>query len=70
MLRDPENPDISWEDYQSNLEKHPDRPFYPPGITLSERRYNAEQRCQKIGRFAVEHPDLTGSTYFTCEEDN
>ena len=70
MLRDPDQPDVGWEDSEKELGDNPERPFYAPGKTLLQQRYNAEQRCQKIGRYAVEHPDVAGGQYFTCEEES
>ena len=70
MLRDPERPGVDWQGAEGKTAKNPSRPFFADGKTVGQQRQNAEQRCQEVGRKAVEHPDVTGGRYFTCEEDD
>ncbi len=36
MLRDPDKPDVSWEDYEKELGDNPDLPFYAAGKTFRQ----------------------------------
>jgi len=69
LLRDPEKPEINWEDYQKFLESNPERPFYVPGQTFLEQFASAQERCDQYERRAQHHNDCTGGIYWTCEED-
>lgn len=62
MLRDADNPDKSWEDCEAELAEHPDRPFY------ARNDAEAAKRCEQLNREATKHPDVTGKTYYTCDE--
>jgi hypothetical protein len=66
MLRDPEHPEKSWEDLEAELA--PDRPFYAPGATETDRDLYAIERCEKVNREAKKRPDVTGSYYYYCAE--
>jgi hypothetical protein len=68
MLRSPDKPEMSWEDYQLEVEQNLDRPFYAVGTTKQEQQTNAQVRCAEIGREAKEHSDCAGGYYYTCEE--
>ncbi len=68
MLHDPDNPDLSWEDCQKELEYNPDRPFYAEGNDERERDTYARQRCAKIERDFAKFNDLMGSYYYSCVE--
>jgi hypothetical protein len=68
MLRDPDRPDLNWEDYEIEVQSNPDRPFYAPGETRAEKDIYARQRCGKIGRDADRYSDCTGSYYYVCVE--
>ncbi|MEZ2319302.1 MAG: hypothetical protein ACBR15_09935 [Microcoleus sp.] len=62
MLRDADNPDKSWEDWEAELAERPDRPFY------TRNDAEAAQRCEQLNREATKHPDVTGKSYYTCDE--
>lgn len=47
MLRDPEKPELSWEDDRNVLEANPERPFYVPGPTFREQFSYAQKRCDQ-----------------------
>lgn len=66
MLRDPEQPDKSWEDYDEELD--PARPFYPQGKTRAEEDAYAQKRCAQIHRVAERRRDMTGGNYYFCRE--
>jgi hypothetical protein len=67
--RDPDNPDLSWEDQKKLLADNPGRPFYVSGKTDKEQAAKAQERCDEDDRKAKAHSDVTGGTYWTCEED-
>lgn len=69
MLRDSDNPELNWEDYEKELLANPDRPFYVPGQTFLQQFSKAQERCDKYQRRAQHHSDCTGGIYWTCEED-
>jgi hypothetical protein len=69
MLRDPEDPELSWEDYKKLLADNPERPFYAPGKTFIEQFSKAQERCDEYERRAQHHSDCAGGIYWTCEED-
>ncbi|WP_293340218.1 hypothetical protein [Microcoleus sp. CAWBG58] len=69
MLRDPEDPELSWEDSKKLLAANPERPFYAPGKTLLEQFAKAQKRCDEYERRAQYHSDCAGGIYWTCEKD-
>ena len=68
MLRDPDQPETSWEDDEKELGDNPERPFYAPGETLGKQRAFARQRCAQFDMEYEEHPDMTGGKYFNCTQ--
>jgi hypothetical protein len=68
MLRDPDRPDLNWEDYEIEVQSNPDRPFYAPGNHEGERDAYARSRCAQIERDFAKFNDVTGGYYYTCVE--
>lgn len=66
MLRDPDRPDQSWEDLESEVENNPERPFFAPGATQPERDRYAKERCKKSGSVPQKHPYISGGIFYTC----
>ncbi|MEZ2226765.1 MULTISPECIES: hypothetical protein [unclassified Microcoleus] len=62
MLRDADNPEKSWEDSEAELAERPDRPFY------ARSDAEAALRCEQLNREATKHPDVTGKSYYTCDD--